>query len=340
MQLRRFSTCIICGASARTVIVNRRELDLEGRYREHFFRKVFLPGTPDYILKDHVFFVHGYNSQLVVCNSCGLVSRDPSLSPEGAIDAYTHDDYHPEWLDASFHAYYRAFSSRMPELVKQMGSKLRVLEIGSQVGGFLAAASEYGWDAQGIDVSKVASDYVRQRNLKIFTGTISEAHLPDNSFDAVFIWLCFDQLPNPWTDLDEVHRVLVDGGWLLLKVPNGDFIKIIHQFTRVIKSKVLRLQVWKLLAYAILLAFPFQLGYTPASLRRLLGKSGFTNVSVRNQIYLPVTNPKYVSPGLIKEEVDYLKFTYYISEFVYNLSLRRLVVGPWIEVLCRKGALP
>src|SRR5581483_12290240 len=292
-KLQNYTRCMVCNSTEKFILATREQLASEQKYLDRLFRQLFLPESPDYMLKDHIYFTHSYEAQLVVCKNCGLVCRDPRLSPESALQEYSQDEYHPEWLAASFKPYRDSFRSQMPKLLKKVGKRARVLEVGSQVGGFLEAAKEYGWHAQGVDVGHSVSNFARSKGLDVFTGTLTDAHLPSSSFDAVFVWSCFEMLPDPWAELKEVHRLLTDGGWLFISVPNGDFIKLIQPFTQIRKQNPLQEHLWKFLAYAILLGFAFQLGYTPSTLRYILGKSGFRNIEVRNQQYIPITAPEY-----------------------------------------------
>jgi len=335
-ELREYSTCLLCGSSGASVLASREQLGSERVYLNDLWRKLFHPGTRDYVLKDHVYFTHTYDAQLVVCKNCGIVTRNPRLSPESALQEYTDDEYHPEWLDASFPPYCDSFLQEMPRLIKIVGSRARVLEIGSQIGGFLFAAKECGWDAQGLDVGHCMSDFARTKGFDVFTGTVSDAHFPDNCFDAVFVWSCFEMLPDPWADLQEINRILAKGGWLFISVPNGDFIKLIQPFAQAGKWNPFRERMWKFLAYGILLGFSFQLGYTPFSLRYILGKSGFNNIQVRNQLYIPITSPEHVYPWVIREKRRYLKFAHHVSEAIYHLSLHTFIKGAWIEASCQK----
>lgn len=336
-ELQPYSRCLVCGSDEASILVTAKQLEYEREYLDSLFRRLFYPGSPEYMLKDHIHFTHTYDAQLVVCNNCGLLCRDPRLSPMSALQEYTHDDYHPKWLDASFKPYCDSFLQGMPRLIDKVGRKARVLEVGSQVGGFLYAAREYGWQAQGIDVGICMSEFSRSKGLDVFTGTLLDAGLPDSSFDAVFVWSCFEMLPDPWTDLQEIRRVLRKGGWLFISVPNGDFIKLIQPFSKVGRWNPLREYVWKLLAFGILLGFAFQLGYTPSTLRHILSKSGFRDIEVCNQLYVPITPPECVYPWVMRQKTRYLQLAHFISELVYRLSFRALIKGPWIEASCRKS---
>src|SRR6266542_3064503 len=101
-------------------------------------------------------------------------------------------------------------------MVARIGSKARVLEVGSYVGGFLAAAHDAGLDAQGIDVGVQVSDFVRAKGLTVHTGTLQAAQFDAEAFDAVCVWNCFDQIPEPWATVSEIYRLLRTGGWLFV----------------------------------------------------------------------------------------------------------------------------
>jgi SAM-dependent methyltransferase len=336
-ELKECTNCIVCGSGNASVLVPKEQLSSERKYLEHFWRQRFYPNTPDYLLKDHVFFSHPYESQLVACNKCGLVCRDPRWSPESAIQFFTHDEYAPEWLDAYFQPYCDSYLPEMPRLVKIVGRNARVLEVGSYVGGFLTAAKEYGWQAQSVDVGHRLSSFARSKGLDVFTGSLSEAHFPDDYFDAVFVWLCFEMIPDPWAELREIHRILSDGGWLFISVPNGDFIKLTQSFSGAGKLGSFRKYIWKVLAYALLLGFPFQFGYTPSSMSFLLKRSGFDNVMIQDQFYVPITSPDHVYPWVLPEKIRHLRLVHTLSQMVYCLSFHNLIKGPWIEVNCRKA---
>jgi SAM-dependent methyltransferase len=338
MELRDYTRCIVCQSKDAAILVSKDQLSAERAELVPIFERFFYPDAPHFMLKDHAFFTHTYDAQLVVCKRCGLVCRDPRLSPQGSVRAYSEDEYHPEWLRASFEPYRQSFLPEMPKLNKMIKPGARVLEVGSQIGGFLSVAQENGWEAEGVDVGQCVSDFARSRGFNVKTGTLVDAQFPDNSFDAVFIWLCFEMLPDPWADLAEVRRILSDKGWLIISVPNGDFIKLIQPLVNDKAWISVRNRMRKFLAYAIMLGFPFQLGYTPSALRHILGESGFVDVNIRNQYYVPVSPPEYVHPRKIREKDRYLRFVHYTAEIAYYASLHSVIKGPWLTVTCRKGA--
>ncbi len=334
-ELEQYKGCVVCESKEFSILVTQEQLDAETQFADELFRRRLSRDTPEHMLDDLTVFTNDYSARLVECQPCGLVSRDPRFSPSASIDAYAHDTYHPDWLEATFKQYYASFRSQMPHLAKMIGSRANVLEIGSYVGGFLAAARDFGWQAQGIDVGRQVSEFVRSKSLQVSTGTLHDAHLPDETFDAVFVWVCFDQLPDPWATLAEIRRVLAPKGWLVLQVPNGDFAKLVEPAA--LRSRVQRLrgELLKVLAYTGLAGFRFQIGYTPASLRRLLRDSGFGSIDIRN--YINVADADKCRKYEIPEQGTYVSRVQAASNALALVSFGRAVKGPWIRVMCNKA---
>jgi len=331
-----YSVCPICQSDKKSTIVTNKQLEYEHAFADRFFRKVFLPESPEYMFKDHIHFTHLYEADLVCCGHCGHISRNPRLSPDAARQEYSEDCYHPDWLDISYQPYCNSFLELMPRLIGEVGEHAEVLEIGSQVGGFLHAATAFGWKAKGVDVGKIMVDFSRAKGYDVYLGTVEEAGFDDESFDAVFVWLCFEMLPHPQRTLKEIYRILRPGGRLYISVPNGEFIRRIQPLIRLGKLGVLRETTLKVLAYDILAAFPFQFGYTPSSIRHLLCRGKFTNVKVSNQLYIPISSSRQLSAQAMIEKVRLLRITHLVAQSLFRFSLGRLIWGPWIEVVCQK----
>lgn len=329
-KLETYRACPICGRTACTVFIPRERLAAEAAYRDRLFRNALPPGTPDEMLDDLTVFTNAYEADLIACK-CGLVCRDPRLASDAAVRAYANDEYSTAWLDKSFRQYLAGFRARMPDLVRRVGEHARVLEIGSYVGGFLAAANEVGWEAQGVDVGRRVGEFSRGKGLNVFTGSVQDAHYASALFDAVFAWVCFDQLPDPWGVVREIRRIVKPGGWLFLQVPNGEFVKWTEAVARL---PGLRERVWRLRSYTGIAGFPYPIGYTRRSLERLLGTSGFEHIRFRNRMNISdgAAEPVYV----LSEQIAVVKRIHWLAQFLYRVSGHTWLVGPWMEVACRK----
>lgn len=114
---------------------------------------------------------------------------------------------------------------RLRKIALDQQTGLRVLDIGSGQGYFVAAAQHHGHKTTGIDVAHkgmiIAQDIVPEGNFVTADGQ----YLPfaDASFDVVTYWGTLEHHPNMLIALTECHRVLKTGGMAVMRVPNRDF---------------------------------------------------------------------------------------------------------------------
>ena len=96
----------------------------------------------------------------------------------------------------------------------------RLLDIGCGRGDFILAARRRGWDVVGVEQSQnPVMDMRAQLALTVLTPE-ALAETPDASFDAVTLWHVLEHLPEPRTQLAQIHRLLRPGGQLVIEVPN------------------------------------------------------------------------------------------------------------------------
>jgi SAM-dependent methyltransferase len=159
-----------------------------------------------------------------------------------------------------------------------------VVEVGSYAGGFLAAAAEWGWRTIGTDIGRDTVGFCQSRGLDVRRLHLEECDLAAESLDGVFVWNCFEQLPDPCDLLAEAARVLRVGGLLVLRVPDaGFYLQWQQQYERA--SSDLALTV---LAYNGVLGWPHRFGYGIRSLHRLVKEWPFV---VCRALRRPVIRP-------------------------------------------------
>jgi 2-polyprenyl-3-methyl-5-hydroxy-6-metoxy-1,4-benzoquinol methylase len=137
----------------------------------------------------------------------------------------------------------------------------RLLEIGSAVGYFLEAAKGAGFDVTGIEpAEELARGAAERFGVDARPGFVEDADLEPGSFDAVCGWHVLEHIPDPAPVLRNLHAVLAPGGVLALEVPNAASVE----------------------AHRLGAAWPHwdpahHVGhYTPAALRALVERAGFT----------------------------------------------------------------
>jgi SAM-dependent methyltransferase len=95
----------------------------------------------------------------------------------------------------------------------------RLLEVGCAGGWLLKHAIERGWQAQGVELSKVAADHARSLWLDVHHGDLMSAHLPAASFNLVYMGDVLEHVPDCRAVVSECARVLKPGGLLYLRGP-------------------------------------------------------------------------------------------------------------------------
>ena len=128
----------------------------------------------------------------------------------------------------------RSVFHRAANLLKQYGSKGRLLDVGTGFGFFLVEMKKRGWETAGVEISQKAIDYAGDvLGLTIYPGPLEKAAFPDNDFDAVTGFYIVEHLSHPMAFLRECYRILKPGGLLLLRYPHTTPIKNLLHFFRV-----------------------------------------------------------------------------------------------------------
>ena len=100
----------------------------------------------------------------------------------------------------------------------------RILDVGCGTGANLLMLSDYG-DAEGVDISKDALAFCRERGLdKVKLGAGEELPYEDGTFDLVTAFDVVEHMDDDLAGLREMRRVLRPGGRVLLFVPTFMFL--------------------------------------------------------------------------------------------------------------------
>ena len=100
----------------------------------------------------------------------------------------------------------------------------RILDVGCGTGANLLMLSEYG-DAEGVDISKDALAFCRERGLdKVKLGAGEKLPYDDGTFDLVTAFDVVEHMDDDLAGLSEMRRVLRPGGRVLLFVPTFMFL--------------------------------------------------------------------------------------------------------------------
>jgi SAM-dependent methyltransferase len=211
----------------------------------------------------------------VRCRDCSLVYENPRMTPDELKRFYSDPGYFvqadPTALVSGYQNYFEqctpALRSEYFDIVQRAApaARGRFLDVGCGPGGLLRVAQDRGWEAVGLEISDWAAAQGRKEGLNILDSPLTEAGFPPASFDAVAMFDVLEHLPSPLSYLKEIHRILKDGGVLVVETPNigGFFARYLYkESSDLIKPR----------AHICL--------YSPESVLRLYGQSPFSRVQV------------------------------------------------------------
>jgi len=320
--------CPVCGSSESRVVVDREGVREEIESLWAFHTRRLKGETPAERLADRVAFSHPPPWRIVQCAGCGLVYRNPREREFELEAMYAREAPAPEVLASlaeTQQAAYAAQAERLGEVVGRAGSGV---EVGSFVGGFLAAARERGWTFEGLDVNDDVNAFVRARGFRVTTGDLDDFD-PGRLYDVVAIWNTFEQLADPREAAVRARALLPPGGVLALRVPNGDFYARLRPALgrEGTLGSALAPVARALLAHNNLLTFPYRHGFTVHSLSRLLADAGFKVSRVFGDALVPIADEWTVGWAAWEERA--------LKRAVKLVARAGAEAAPWIEVYAR-----
>lgn len=169
------------------------------------------------------FAVEGTASRVLVCRDCGLGRLLP-LPTREELRALYPDEYYGEPG--------RKFQGLVERLVRVVGERHiaflsrqarhggRVLDLGCGRGVILGELADLGFEVHGVELSAEAARGADPRAEIRIAPTLRDAGYPDGHFDEVIVWHVLEHLHDPGDTIEEIHRILVPGGRLIVAVPN------------------------------------------------------------------------------------------------------------------------
>lgn len=168
--------------------------------------------------------------EIVKCKKCSLIyllnPPDESEIYEEYYDIkYSKGDYKE---DSKFPHLAEIFAINRQRIsyLKKYKSNGSLLDIGCGNGLFLKTATEAGYNAYGIDVSKKALEFAgKEFGLSVSDKKIEDLINENKKFDVITLWHVLEHFWNPSDELKKIRSLLSDTGILFLEVPNWNSIK-------------------------------------------------------------------------------------------------------------------
>ncbi|CUS39528.1 conserved hypothetical protein [Candidatus Nitrospira nitrificans] len=236
-------------------------------------------------------FTQDYDTHIVACRRCGLICRNPHPRANSVMQAYASDQYDRDHLRQEFNTQLRWARTKIPVVRSWLAEKHRprLVEVGSFVGGFLAAAREEGWSITGVDPGETVTDFCSEYKLPVYRGTIENAPLRPGELDGIMVWNTFDQLPDPYALLASAADSLKSRGLLVIRIPHGTCYRM--SISLATRHRWMQRVLYPLLAWNNLLSFPYLHGYDVNSLDRLVAHHGFRREAVYPDTLMTSSTP-------------------------------------------------
>ena len=169
---------------------------------------------------------NGYD--VIACAVCGFAHAVPLPTPAQLTAEYRERYYSDE--KPAYLAHAREDQSwaqlsqddRLQVLERLLpASRRRLIDIGCGPGFFLQTACARGWQGEGLEPSKQASEHARSLGLRVAQGFFSAERARElGRFDVVHMNNVLEHVPNPVALLTAAHDLLDPGGVLVVGVPN------------------------------------------------------------------------------------------------------------------------
>jgi len=207
---------------------------------------------------------------IIACEACGFAHCMPIPCSQELAYIYSEEYYSsvkPDYISKveTDRAWHDLVSNKRLEKLETMVAGRRLLEVGSGPGFFLDVAMRRGWDVMGFEPSHQAWQYSSEMlSMPVRNEFFSEETAGGMAkFDAIYLALVLEHIPDPSSLMRLVKVCLNPGGAICVAVPN-DFSPI----QRYLWAKEGYSQWW--------VAPPHHINYfTHATLSHMLRKAGF-----------------------------------------------------------------
>ena len=154
----------------------------------------------------------------VRCRNCRLVYVNPTEKASSINQHYSEArNTHAPTIRES---YLKTAKSQV-RLIQKYSKGKRLLDVGCAQGFFLFCASQAGYIAKGVELSRDAVQYATgEFGVDVEAKPFEEMQFADGHFDVVTLWQTLEHVPFPLLTLKEVHRILKPGGLVAVSTPN------------------------------------------------------------------------------------------------------------------------
>jgi len=204
-------------------------------------------------------FGHGTHPPIWKCRSCGMASQWPMRQEAELLDDYrlVEDPIYETERESRYFTFRHVLRALGP------GEGRTLLDVGAYCGYFLDVAREGGFDPEGLELSKWASDRARSLGFTVHSETLAQRSASGAAYDTITMWDVIEHMADPRAEVESAFRLLPPGGALYLST----------------------IDAGSLVARAMGRRWPWLMEmhlhyFDRTTIRRLLADAGFVDVSI------------------------------------------------------------
>ena len=180
----------------------------------------------------------GHPLRTTICRACGLVWSNPRPGEEEVRRYYSSEyrlDYKGRATPSLRHIARsgRGALNRYRALAPYIQRGDRILDAGAGGGEVVYVLRALGFDASGLEPDEHYARHAREAlGIPVATGFVQDVTFPSGSFDAVTMYHALEHVEDPAAILSRLRGWMVEGGVLLIEVPNVEAVCIApgHRF--------------------------------------------------------------------------------------------------------------
>lgn len=160
----------------------------------------------------------GGSYEICECNRCSLVYQRFVPDPEMAAllyDGWIDPVRSRQWHDSGRTVMNGIYEDRISFVVRLIGSTKRTLDYGAGFGGFVDVAIRYGLDVAALEVSKLRSDEMKMRGVRVIDS------LSNESFDFINLDQVLEHVVDPRGLMRRLFEATRVGGVVYVSVPDA-----------------------------------------------------------------------------------------------------------------------
>lgn len=160
------------------------------------------------------------------CKNCNFIFTNPQPTPE-SLPNYYQEDYFKDKRhkskfyneDGSIKTQVESYANRIVDIENHVHKRGRLLEVGSERGGFLQVMKTRGWEVEGVEISTDASAIANDAGIETFNGILSD-FTPKQQFDSICMYQTLEHVPDPKQTIAKAYELLNANGTFVVEVPN------------------------------------------------------------------------------------------------------------------------